>query len=162
MNINKNEVNLKIETECSQCGGTGLYQGMAEKDGAAVECYICNGSGKKDIEIKYKLFNGRKIKENVNRVYKTAGGYCITDKDTENVKFSQYGISYQEWLDNKKPIPIYDLHCPLQHYGQGTIIGEWLKDKVCPNSLMMISKCNNRLHKTECWEKAIKYERETR
>ena len=35
-----------IVIECQACGGTGLYKGMAERDGAAVVCSCCNGTGK--------------------------------------------------------------------------------------------------------------------
>lgn len=37
---------IKIECECNACKGTGLYVGMAERDGAAVVCYTCKGTGK--------------------------------------------------------------------------------------------------------------------
>ena len=41
------------------------------------------------------------------------------------------GVSYAEWKKGAKPKPIYDLHCPIQHYEQGTDAGEYIKDKRC-------------------------------
>jgi len=37
---------LEGECECSACKGTGLYVGMAEREGAAVVCSRCKGTGK--------------------------------------------------------------------------------------------------------------------
>ena len=34
---------LEADVECTSCSGTGLYQGMAERDGTAVICYQCDG-----------------------------------------------------------------------------------------------------------------------
>ena len=34
-----------IKIECKACNGTGLYVGMAERDGVAVQCHNCNGNG---------------------------------------------------------------------------------------------------------------------
>lgn len=33
-----------IIIECQACKGTGLYKGMAERDGAAVVCSHCHGT----------------------------------------------------------------------------------------------------------------------
>ena len=30
---------------CNSCKGTGVYSGMAEKEGCAVMCWTCNGGG---------------------------------------------------------------------------------------------------------------------
>jgi hypothetical protein len=124
---------LKFEHDvrCTACGGTGLYRGMAERDGATVVCYRCEGTGKEHIVHEYEPFNGRKLDPTIKRVYQTAGGYCITDKDVTHagqvIHFSKAGISYQEWMDGGKPLPIRELHCPVIHFGQGTPIGEWFK-----------------------------------
>ena len=52
--------------ECPSCQGTGLYVGIGEAryykeyDGAAVVCYNCEGTGKKEIESSYEEFTGIK------------------------------------------------------------------------------------------------------
>tara|TARA_B100000614_G_scaffold258752_1_gene281815 strand:+ start:73697 stop:73969 length:273 start_codon:yes stop_codon:yes gene_type:complete len=71
----------KIETECRDCGGTGLYCGFAEPDGTAVICNGCSGTGCKTIH--YKPFNGRKPKAGVHRVM-TDGGMWMTRTGSES------------------------------------------------------------------------------
>jgi hypothetical protein len=148
----------EADVECTSCSGTGLYKGYAERSGAAVECYHCSGTGKEHIKHVYSPFVERKNKSGVTRVFKTAAGYGISDKDftskdDRTIKFSQAGCSYKEWKQGVKPEPIYDLHCPLEHYSQGTTIGEWLKDVRCnkPGFLKSYipecSKCN----RESCW-----------
>jgi hypothetical protein len=96
----------------------------------------------------------------VSRVYKNYSGYIITDEDVTTddgkiIKFSKAGVSYEEWLFGKKPLPIKDLLCPLQHFDQGTEIGEWLKDLgPCASKLNLgdsIPKCSEHNRKS-CWK----------
>jgi hypothetical protein len=147
------------DVECDYCKGTGLYKGMAEKGGAAVVCYQCEGTGERHIHIEYNKFKGRKIRTDVKRVYTTAAGYIITDENVvipeehTILRFSKAGIKYREWLDGGEPEPIKDLHCPLQHYGQGNEIGENLKQYGPCNDYCNfdIAKCS-REHREECWK----------
>jgi len=37
---------IEMDIECPSCNGTGLYCGMGEKEGVAVVCCKCQGSGK--------------------------------------------------------------------------------------------------------------------
>jgi len=116
-------INITGEAECSSCNGTGLYKGMSENGGAAVVCHYCNGTGKTTINNTINKFTGRKHRDNVKRVYKTAGGYAISDKDVVTkegkcINFSLYGASYEDWLDGKEPRGIEDLHCPYMHTSQ--------------------------------------------
>ena len=147
------QIIFESDVECYYCNGTGLYKGMAEKGASAVICYICDGTGKKHIKDVYNEFTGRKKREDVKRVYKTAAGYGITDKDINEVKFSQAGCDYNDWLKGEIPKPIKDLHCPLQHYGQCSMEIETHFKHMCENKLGlggMISKCP--MDKTECWK----------
>lgn len=143
--------------ECFYCYGTGLYKGFAEGGKSAVVCNQCEGKGRIKIEKTYTEFKDRKMKKDVNRVYKTAGGFGITDIDIKNdkgelVRFSIFGVSYDDWLKGKEPLPIMDLHCPLQHYKQGNGIYE----KCCKGHLLAgdyIPKCPNRASMSNCWKK---------
>jgi len=63
----------EITIECSGCNGSGLYVGMAERDGSAVICHHCKGTGK--TTFKYNEFTGLKIREDILRVFKTTCGY---------------------------------------------------------------------------------------
>lgn len=89
-----------ITIECKFCGGTGLYKGMAERDGCAVICSSCQGTGK--TEFTYNEFEGRKPMENVTRVFEGSFGYIHSDKNCtteegKTIHFSQYGCTYEEW-----------------------------------------------------------------
>jgi hypothetical protein len=160
----KEKIIWEADVECTSCGGTGLYQGFAEKGKAAVICYTCKGTGKEHIKHTYTKFIERKNKKGVKRVYKTSAGMCITDEDvtteadeenpSREIKFSQGGVSYSEWKKGKSPLPIYDLHCPLQHFEQGSKIGEWLKDHgPCKDFLNLggsLSECAKK-NRDDCW-----------
>lgn len=105
----------EADIECVACGGDGLYVGMCERDGAAVICHRCKGTGRQHVKHEYTAFTKRKTNPEIQRVYNAAGGYCISAKDvttedskTENgrtIHFSRAGVSYEEWLEGVKPSP---------------------------------------------------------
>jgi hypothetical protein len=55
-----------IRTQCSDCGGTGLYSGFMEAKGEAVVCVRCGGSGCRTIN--YTPFQGRKRRNGITKV----------------------------------------------------------------------------------------------
>lgn len=68
----------EIKVECRECGGTGLYRGFAEREGTAVVCLRCNGTGCRKImfevgEIIYTPYLGRKKRQDVHFVYESQG-----------------------------------------------------------------------------------------
>ena len=56
---------------CKACGGTGLYKGFAEKEGCAVVCNQCNGSG----FVEKTASGERKLRNDVKRVFAYSIGY---------------------------------------------------------------------------------------
>ena len=137
-----NKIIIDADIECTKCNGTGLYIGMAERGGAAVICYHCNGTGKEHIHKEYVKFTERKDNPNVSRVYKTGGTFCISAKDCVTnegkvIKFSQYGCTYEEWKNGVEPKPIRDLLCPILHYLQGTEIGNKILEQICGGFVKM-------------------------
>ena len=52
-----------IKTQCTSCGGTGLYEGMCEKPHEPVICLSCDGTGCETIS--YEPYTGRKAKRGV-------------------------------------------------------------------------------------------------
>jgi len=140
------EKTVTVDIECPSCKGTGLYRGRKERDAAAVVCYKCGGTG--CCKYTYKPFMGRVSREDVKRVYTTAGDYMISAEDGKKIKFSQAGASYEDWLAGVEPKPIKDLHCPHQHtnqnwrYSHCEVLG--IGDS--------ISKCPNRDAMEVCWE----------
>ena len=145
----------EADVECTACGGTGLYKGMAERGKSAVICYRCDGSGRERVYHHYTEFTNRNRRNDVARVYETAGGYCITDVDTDGINFSKAGVTYKEWLAGNQPLPLRQLHCPLQHYGQGTTVGENIKSNCCGDNGFRIGSyipdCSKK-NRLACWE----------
>mgnify|MGYP001157472096 FL=1 len=139
-----------IKIECPKCGGTGLYQGICERDGAAVVCYACKGSGA--VTFSYNEFTGRKRRNNVRRVYESGGGYVISAEDKtldngETIRFSQFGCGYEEWLAGCPPLPIKDLYCPNLLCHDNLVEG-------CEDCRVgsYIYECPHYANRAACWE----------
>ena len=88
---------IEFDQECRECDGAGLYSGMGEREGAAVICYVCNGTGCKHVKIEYDDFEGRKASE-ATRVHQVNPGICI------NAELRFGGMSYADW-NAGKPFP---------------------------------------------------------
>ncbi len=156
---------IELEVECEACGGTGLYVGMAERNGAAVVCARCKGTGRLIHRSTMKKFHGRRRRENVERVYHTAGGYTIsahdvTTKEGKEVRFSAAGCSYEEWLVGAVPKPIEDLHCPYEYTAQEMQLSDHkahvLYEERCREALPLggfLSSCKLHGKKGACWRR---------
>lgn len=135
-----------FRSECRSCGGTGLYKGFAEKDGAAVICTRCKGKGYV-IDIHGKPFTGLKIRHDVSRVFLSSFGYVHTDQDFtcydgQVLHFSRFGCSYTEWLNGENPKPMEELYCPKDFDGSElSICG-----KKCSSDCPFFPK------KEKCWK----------
>jgi hypothetical protein len=155
---------IDIEIQCTSCDGTGLYIGMAEKDGAAVICSTCKGTGKSTFKRTFAKYHGRVRRDDVDRVYQTAGGYVIGSKnfetpDKKTIRFAESGVAYEEWFRGAKPLPIEDLHCPYQHTHQEMRSSDHpanaLYKRRCDAVLTLggtISSCKLRRDMTRCWD----------
>lgn len=145
----------EIQIECPECKGTGLYVGACEQDGCAVVCIKCGGKGYTTFQ--YNDFRGKKVKEGVKRVFgKTCGIVHGPEdykcKDGTILHFSQYGCSYEEWLNGKEPRPMEELMCPYMYYNRG--IGNEPLDKCKENSEFgkRINQFKCYKDKDECWK----------
>ena len=145
-----------ITIECGSCQGTGLYKGMSERDNCAVVCYSCKGTGK--VDFTYNEFEGRKRRTDIKRVFKKSCGYIHSDQDTitregKEIKFTEGGCTYEEWLNGVDPKPVKSLYCPYiwDNKGAGN---EPLKDcrEHC-KGFGSISDCEIYHQKEECWAK---------
>ena len=65
-----------VIAQCGACGGTGLYEGMCEKEGEPVICLNCNGSG--GVKLSYTPYTGRKGKRGVKCVRFSRGSFIAT------------------------------------------------------------------------------------
>ena len=138
--------------ECGRCGGTGLYKGGRERDGAAVECFCCKGAGY--VEYTFNEFEGRKELDNVTRVFKSSFGFIHSDKDMvtgDGIKlhYSEYGCSYEDWKEGAKPRPMEELYCPCIFVNKHYVCSR-CQDGYKP--LMPIATCKFYLDKAKCWE----------
>jgi hypothetical protein len=89
---------LEYDCECSLCRGTGLYVGLAERDGAAVVCHTCKGTGQVKRKIVWRDFTGRKPRGGVLRVFENNPGICIGGgKDKQHALSDFGGMPHDEW-----------------------------------------------------------------
>ena len=90
---------LKIDCACPSCGSTGVYVGMGEGNGAAVECRNCGGSGKQVREIAWEDFTEKKKRPGVKRVYAVNTGIVIGENRNSGISLEDFGgMSYEEWF----------------------------------------------------------------
>ena len=92
---------IEFDENCKSCQGTGLYMGRAERDGAAVVCHICDGTGCHHVKIQYDNFDGRVGRWDVDRVFKTNPGMCLGKKfPGGSIKeLSEFGgMPYSDWV----------------------------------------------------------------
>ena len=87
---------IEFDEECPECHGTGLYVGLAERDGAAVVCRMCNGTGKHRFKHTYRPFTRRKPRL-CKWVYQTNPGIMIRENDKYRLP-DFGGMSYAEWI----------------------------------------------------------------
>ena len=94
------EHTIEYTAKCTACKATGVYVGMGERDGAAVVCSRCKGTGRIDHTITYEDFDGLQTREGVQWVYEvnpgvvvgSGKGYCFQDFG---------GMPYSEWQETK-------------------------------------------------------------
>jgi len=84
-----------VDTECSSCGGTGLYCGMCEPKGTAVICCRCGGTGCE--KISYTPFTRRKGKQGVNTVSWSRGTFIL------NAGPGKASVSYRDFENGVLP-----------------------------------------------------------
>lgn len=137
-----------IPAECSACKGTGLYVGMAEREGTAVLCATCKGSGRCDVT--YTPWSGvRRPREGVRRVFASNCGVVLGH-------VVPGGISHDEWerggdprRSGAEPRPYV---CP----------GQWAQNALherppfpeCSKGIGLAwSACPHYPAKSECWRR---------
>ena len=114
---------IEFDAKCESCNGSGLYVGMAEKDGAAIVCVSCKGTGKVHEVITYEDFEKKKKRRGVKRVFKCNCGIGIgagkTDKHGQISLEDFGGMPYKDWFAGKKFPPKSEMRkfsCPVWYY----------------------------------------------
>lgn len=156
---------FKADAECHSCGGTGLYSGFAERDGCAVVCVTCKGTGCEKISINYTPFEKRKERRDIKRVFKSSCGYghsadTVTTQEGKVVRFDLAGVTYKDWLAGGKPKPVKELYCPYIWTSQGLQQEKNPQHKLyeerCEEALKLgsiISNCKLFPEKAKCWKR---------
>lgn len=133
---------------CENCRGTGLYVGMAERDGAAIVCHGCKGTG--GVLRTFTLFAKRELRDDVTRVYQRGCGFVIGVNPGVCGLSDFGGVPFAEW-NPEQPFPKgaedREHTCPYWFHGQ-----EW-KHKRCDDSHagQRYSDCPHFKYKTNCW-----------
>ena len=152
---------IEMVVECPWCKSTGLYSGIGESDNIGVVCYHCNGTGAYNYSYSYNKFVKRKIKDGIKRVYLKGtqhklGLGKINFDGVGEIDMDKEGVSYQEFLDGKKPTHIKQLECPLLADQDACHEIEGFVDKCNEYNggwINFIPKCKNQPNKHECWER---------
>ena len=152
---------IELDIECTKCGGTGVYVGFAECEGASVICHWCNGTGCEHFKFEYELFKERKIKKDVKRVFISGYGYCVGTKpitldNGTYIDFSVEGVSYGEFLAGKMPQHIENLACPMLADQSACHKIKGFVDRcnaLDGGYICSIPKCNFTKNKARCWER---------
>lgn len=157
------EMAKKIEMviECPSCKGAGVFAGMGEGQGAAVVCSQCEGSGAYKYEFHYHEFTGKKIRDDIERVYLKGCGYkigtgVIDFGEAGAIDMDKEGVSYKEFLAGAMPDHIKALGCPMMaDQGACHKIGGFVDECMKLNGgwIGMIPRCANQCNKADCWRR---------
>ena len=144
---------IEFDEKCKQCGGTGLYVGMAEKNGAAIVCYVCKGTGCNKFKHEYEEFEERQERTGVKRVYKTNPGICIGTGNGHTLE-EFGGLSYDEWMSDKPFCAGTEnrkFTCPAWWYqcADYELKPAWNECLICGT----FSSCRSFSSKEKCWKR---------
>ena len=136
---------------CESCGGTGLYVGMAERDGAAVVCDTCKGSGCFHFAHEYTPFEHRKDRRGVRRVFQTNPGICIGEGNGHTLeefggmptKEWEQGLPFKRGMENRK----YTCPCWWYQSANYKLKPDWKECQVFGS----FSSCKHFSSKEKCW-----------
>ena len=90
---------FEVDASCGSCKGTGLYVGMAERDGAAVVCHTCKGTGCQHLRVEYEPFLAQQpAPPAVERVYQVNPGIVIGKGKVGEYALADFGgVPVEEW-----------------------------------------------------------------
>jgi len=146
---------IEYDQECKSCKGTGLYVGLAERDGVAVICHTCKGTGCHHIKIEYDDFSVRLPHRTVTHVVQVNPGICIGSGKGDQYKLSDFGgMPYQDWLNGKefkRGMENRKFTCPAWWYQSADYDQrpDWDECNRCG----AFSGCEHFPNKGECWER---------
>ena len=143
---------FEVDEVCESCHGTGLYVGMAERDGAAVVCHTCGGTGCHHFVHEYEPFKHRANPPRVKRVFQvnpgivigTGNGHALSDFGGMPLKKWKAGLPFPPGSEDRKHT------CPVWWYQMADYEKkpEW---KECGYG--SFSECFHFRTKAECWKR---------
>jgi len=138
---------IEYDCECSSCRGTGVFNGMAERDGYAVVCHTCKGTGKTHKRYEYDDFTGRKHRDGIHHVVESNPGIVLG-----GIEFDFGGQLYEDW-EAGTPFPagseMRHFTCPAWWY-QGVDYEKKPRWEECVG-VGMFSQCPHFSRKVDCW-----------
>lgn len=145
---------IEFDEACPPCDGTGLYAGLAEHDGVAVICRNCKGTGCHHFKYSYTPFVSRKVRGDVERVFKQNIGVVIgSDNGHQLTDFG--GLPYSEWRGGKQfTIGTEDREhsCPARWYQADDSCSQPDWDE-CVDAGEAFKNCKNYWRKSKCWQR---------
>ena len=79
----------ELTIECRSCNATGIYQGLAERNGIVIVCSTCGGSGAETVS--HTLFTERHVVSWPTTVFAAGTQYVMSDE-------ARGGVPYSDWL----------------------------------------------------------------
>lgn len=146
---------IELLVKCPACDGTGLYVGMAERDGAAVVCSKCDGTGAYTYKYSYEPFVKSLPKEGVRHVYKVNPGWVIGENTNLHLK-DFGGMPFEDWEKGKSFPQGSEMRCyvcPYQWYQTGNTYPKPKWDW-CEEGLgRTFKECPHFQSKELCWKR---------
>lgn len=140
--------NVTVQAVCTSCHGTGLYSGMAERDGLFVVCSRCDGTG--CMSITYEPFIYMARQEDVVKVIEVGSAFVLTPELTEG------GVTYDEFLMDREATKergkeAREWFCPAWWYNR-TMQGKQPDWEEC-RAVFQFTSCVHWENKAACWER---------
>jgi hypothetical protein len=148
---------IEFDEKCKSCKGTGLFAGMAERDGFAVICSQCKGTGCYHFVYEYEDFSGRIDAQNVIQVVESNPGICIGLGKEGGYSYESFGgMSYPDWRNGRPFPPKSEMRrhtCPSWWYQSVNYKKkpDWNECSTTWGGLF--SLCPHFIEKEKCWER---------
>ena len=146
---------MKVEfnEECPSCSASGLVQGFAENEGAAVVCRDCKGTGCHTFYRSYTPFKKKKHKTGIKRVYQVNPGIGIGAGNGHTLE-EFGGMSFEDWENGEKfkdGMEMRKYTCPAWYYQCADYDRkpDWRECTISGS----FSGCSLFGEKERCWEK---------
>ena len=88
-----------VKVVCTFCHGTGIVREHVNGYCAGFVCSFCNGTGFISVE----PFHERKQIHGIHEVFVPLSSGAMTALAKNPTPYSEYGVSYEDWLSGKQP-----------------------------------------------------------